>query len=183
MHFVAFSFAIFAWVIELSVLIWMVRQVMAPSSPVQLPRGGELALSNGDRQVSAQLKKDWLVMLASTSGVMLTVCLAALSVIYTSSNAAIGPGQRLLGSIPILLSAGLLMFCSVKSLKALGALIMLFDMPRENENERRTSLNTFVANSRVAQKFFIFGSIGLVISILFIIVVFNWAFFKNVHLR
>lgn len=188
MHFVAFWFAIFAWIVELFVLIWIVKHLMTPSTEGQLSSGGQTAVSNGDRYASAQLKKDWVVMLASTSGVMLTVCLATLSVIYTSSNTNIGPFQKLIGSIPIFLSASFLMICSVRSLRALGALIMFVDIPPGEEEEkakktREDSFKKFVGNSRSAESFFIFGSVILVISILTIIVVFNWTILETVQPR
>jgi hypothetical protein len=75
------------------------------------------------------------------------------------------------------------MICSVKSLRALGALIIFVDIPPGEEVARAASRNTFVGNSRSAENFFIAGSITLVIAILIIIVVFNWTLLETVQPR
>jgi hypothetical protein len=115
-----------------------------------------------------QLKKDWLTMLVSTGGIMLTLCLTVLTILYTSSSTALNSLQLQILTLGILATSILLAGCVVQSLDALGALILAAvhdDGTATSKDVVAKAESRSAANARSAQSLFRTGVFALMLTI------------------
>ena len=130
-------------------------------------------MSNSD---SDQFKKDWIISLVSTSGIMLTICLMVLTIIYTSSTASILKWQKLLIALSISGASILLVLCARESLNALGTLILASTHREKQESEEAKTAERLTAKrARQAQRYFKIGLVFLIAAIVLSAIFLNWS--------
>lgn len=126
---------------------------------------------NGSEQ--EQFKKDWITTLASTSGIMLTICLMVLAILYTGGSSA--GWQRALAVTPIVGASLCFIIAALGSLNALGTLILASTHRAERETEKmKTAENLTATRAKKAQGFFKAGLWFLVVAICFSFLLLNW---------
>jgi hypothetical protein len=122
------------------------------------------------------LKKDWIVMLASTSCIMLTLSLMVLTIIAQSSQIVIW--QRTTISGFIVLSSTFFMRAANQSLLALGSLIMAVSLEAETEAEEVQEYldrkKDSAAEAAKAQRYFKIGMFALVLAVFLSFVFLAW---------
>jgi hypothetical protein len=127
-----------------------------------------------DSQID-QLKKDWIVLLASTSGIMLTISLMVLTIVYTTPSDQIPLWQRAIISLFILLASVFLMLCAHLSLRALGALIGAVGYDENEKTKDADRAHTLSQNkAKRAQAYFRIGIGLLVISVFLTFAFLSW---------
>ena len=65
------------------------------------------------------LQKDWIVMLASTGGIILTLSLAVLAIVFSADPNPLLDWQKIIVSLAILTASFFLVICTSKALNAL----------------------------------------------------------------
>ena len=125
-----------------------------------------------------QFKKDWITTLVSTSGVMLTLSLMILTILYTATSISIYEWKKMLITAPIVVASFFLALSIVHSLRTLGTLINTSaHQEKENMEEAGRVGNKTAEKAIKAEQSFKRGLWCLIIAITLCFIFFNWSFF------
>jgi hypothetical protein len=123
---------------------------------------------------TAGLQKDWIVMLTSTGGIILTLSLAVLAIVFTADPNPLLDWQKIIVSLAILTASFFLVICTSKALNALGALIMVASLKDKAEKLTLTAQEMeivpltkaeFIKTSQEAQSYFKLGLYALFVTV------------------
>jgi len=116
--------------------------------------------------------RNWLTTLVQTDGILITISLAFLTILYTST--AMAAWIRVTIGIVVLLSSVLLMVSTFSALDSHGSLILQVQIVEKEKKDAATE--RVRKRARRAELAFKAGLVGLVIAILLIVVLPNIEF-------
>lgn len=131
-----------------------------------------------------QFKKDWITTLVSTSGIMLTLSLMILTILYTATSISIYGWQKMFISASIAVASLFFMFCAERSLNALGTLVITVSHQKMNNAKKAEESDKKAAEwARKAQWHFKRGLWFLIAAIFLGFFFLNWSVFGCVFTK
>ncbi len=138
-----------------------------------------------DSRLYEELQKDWLVVLVSVSGVMLTICLAVLAILFEFSTGELELARLLLllsVGFAVVLAACLLMVCVHNALRALGGLIIAVGIDEKHvkdEKRYRVVVGNVHYHAEKAEGQLRAGTKALVVAIVLSFLFLNWSLIRE----
>jgi len=131
-----------------------------------------------------QFEKDWITTLASTSGIMLTISLMILTILYTASSVSIHGWQKFLIAASIVVASIFLVSCVTQSLNALGTLVNASAHREKGDIAEAERVEDITAKrARGAEWSFRMGLWSLITAIVLSFFFLNWSIFVYIFTK